>query len=182
MIFLPHLLASLFPEDDKVYEIIWDAMPVPVGGYRGGFPNGDGGLKDTNNPLPLLSALYVGKFNNPRDQEFRKDILLNKEAIKKFSALAARSLGDFRSDEGFEALVSVLLEEEHRKYGAPHLQVVEAMIKYEEKAAPYLLKMSSRVKRTEPFDATERDLQIALKERLVHFKEKYVDEAELPVR
>ncbi|MYF01893.1 MAG: hypothetical protein F4227_02630 [Gammaproteobacteria bacterium] len=176
-IHLPMLLSYLYPGDEAVYEIIWNAIPFPVGGYRGGFP--DGGWNDANNPLPLLSALFHGEFNNPKDQAFRIDILLNKKAIRRFSALAAKSLGDFRSVEGLEALASVL-QEDHRKYGTPHIQIVEAMIKYEEQAAPYLLKMSSRLKNAEPFNSIERDLQIALKERLVHFKEKYVEEAALP--
>ena len=163
---LPMIFAYLFPGDEKVYKIIWDVFPSD---YRGGFP--DGGYHDTNNPGQLLSALYTGKFDNPKDQQFRIDILMNKEATRSFSSLAARSLGDLRSDEGFEALATVL-QNDNMKHGTPHIPIVEAMIKYEEKAVPYISLMRERLAKSPGLDSVERELKITLKERLVHFEKK----------
>lgn len=148
---LPLMMAYLFPGDDKVYEIIWEVNPIPEGGYQGGFP--DGGHNDKNNPIPLLSALFVGKFNNKKDQDFRIDLLLNKETIFFVSSLAARSLGEFRSDEGLAALATVLTRG-GMKYGTPNITIVEAMLKYEEEAIQFISLMQNALDTAKPLNTT----------------------------
>ncbi|MYF01898.1 MAG: hypothetical protein F4227_02655 [Gammaproteobacteria bacterium] len=174
---LPLTLAYLYPQDEKVYEIIWDVFSSE---YRGGLPDGqrvtytedeiraEGG-SDTNNPLPLLSALFHGKFNNPKDREFRIEILSHIGSVRQFSSLAARSLGEFRSDEGFEALVTVL-EKDQLMFGTPKIQIVEAMLKYGEKAVPYIPLMRTSLESSKGFDAQERALKTKLEEQLGEFE------------
>ena len=174
---LPLTLAYLFPGDEKVYEIIWDVFSSE---YRGGPPDGmrvtysedeirAEGSSDTNNPLPLLSALFHGQFNHPKDQQFRIEILSNIGSIRHFSSLAARSLGDFRSDEGFEALVTVL-EKDQLIFGTPKLQIVEAMLKYGKKAAPYISLMRTSLESSKGLNVQDRALKNQLQEQIRKFE------------
>ncbi len=151
--------------------------------YRGGLPDGqrvtytedeiraEGG-SDTNNPLPLLSALFHGKFNNPKDREFRIEILSHIGSVRQFSSLAARSLGEFRSDEGFDALVTVL-EKDQLMFGTPKIPIVEAMLKYGEKAAPYIPLMRTSLESSKGFVAQERELKTKLEELLGEFEKEF---------
>ncbi len=177
---LPQMLAYMYQQDEKVYKIIWEAFPIPK-------PIRDGKITDETNPLPLLRALFDGGFNNEKDQQFRIDILLNRETSYPTAQFAAKSLGDFRFDEALEQLVT-RLEKSDYKYGTPKLEFIEAIMKYEAQAQPYipLLKKSlSNIPRVGSFDP---ELYATLKERLVHFEEKYgekrleVDEVEQPER
>ncbi|MXX94594.1 MAG: hypothetical protein F4039_02400 [Gammaproteobacteria bacterium] len=177
---LPQILAYMYPQDEKVYKIIWDAYPIPQ-------PIRGGKITDETNPLPLLRALFDGGFNHEKDQQFRIDILLNRETSYPTAQFAARSLGNFRSDEGLKALADRLTKSDY-KYGTPKLEFVEAITKYEAQAQPYipLLKKSLRnIPRVGSFDP---ELYATLKERLVHFEEKYgeksleADEPEQPTR
>ncbi|MXZ55115.1 MAG: hypothetical protein F4Z14_02980 [Gammaproteobacteria bacterium] len=172
---IPKLLAQLFPKKEEVYEIIWDTWGVQAQGYRGGLPDETG----QNNPYPLLAALFHGKFNNPQDQEFRIRILLNEGSNKLTLKLAARSLGDLQSENGFEALVDVL-QDDSRAKDAPHLEIVEAMLKYGEQAVPYVDLMRSRVSQTNFLNSTDRKLRTNLTEQLTSFEQKHVEEIEQP--
>ncbi len=177
---LPQMLAYMYPQDEKVYKIIWEAFPIPQ-------PIRDGKITDESNPLPLLRSLFDGGFNHEKDQQFRIDVLSNRETSYPTAQLAARSLGDFRSDEALEQLAT-RLEKSDYKYGTPKLEFIEAIMKYEAQAQPYtpLLKKSLRnIPRVGSFDP---EVFATLKERLVHFEEKYgekrleVDEVEQPER
>ncbi|MYK44158.1 MAG: hypothetical protein F4039_08745 [Gammaproteobacteria bacterium] len=120
---LPRTLAYLYPKNKKVYDIVWNA------------------LKDKkilsdheeDNPIPLLSALYVGEFNNPRDEAFRIQVLTNPETQNYDAALAAISLAKFQSEKGLAALVSTL-EKNDNLWGLPYLEIVEAVIAHGEEA------------------------------------------------
>lgn len=60
---LPFPLAYLFPGDQKVYDIIWEALP------------------QRKDPGALLIALFEGEFNEPRDQQFRIDVLKTEKTL-----------------------------------------------------------------------------------------------------
>lgn len=155
-------MAYMFPGDDKVYEIIWKDLPQI-------------------SPGSLLVGLFEGKFNNPKDEQLRIDILTNPETELYWSSIAARSLGDFRTVRSLDTLVQVL-ENDNMTYGAPKFVIVEAMMKHEADAAPYLDLMRTALEEGTPLSSVDRDLKTVLQERLVHFEEKYVEEAELPSR
>ena len=153
-------LAYLFPGDEKVYEIIWKHLPQI-------------------SPGSLLTGLFEGKFNNPKDIQHRINLLTNRETKQYWSRLAARSLGDFRSERGLETLVQVL-EKDDMEYGTPKFVIVDAMIKYDEDATPHIELMRETLENTRPIGTSDRDLMIALKECLSHFEEKYAEEVEQP--
>ena len=163
---LPLTLAYLYPQDSKVYEIIWEAYPIPRGGFRGHT------IRDDNNPLPLLSALFDGQFNHDKDQQFRIDLLLNREMSHSMLEFAATSLGLYHSEDGLNAMADRLAADNY-EYGTPKLQLIESILEYEEKSKQYipLLRMSLESAR-----ATSRSDEVkkaVLQERLVHFEEKY---------
>lgn len=153
-------MATLFPGDEKVYEIIWNDLPQ-VGS------------------LSLLTGLFEGKFNNPKDQQFRIELLTNEETDLYDSSLAARSLGDFPAEEGLETLATVL-EKKTLKWGTPQFVIVEAMMKYGAEAAGYIPQMRDTLEHGIPVGKNTKELALVLKERLVHFEEKYAEEVELP--
>ena len=171
---LPLSLAYLFPGDEKVYEIIYNAFPEPTGGFSGDFPDGTG--DDPNNPGPLLAALFEGKFNRPNDERIRTELFLDRGTIYHTSQLIARSLGEFRSDKGLEALAQVL-EEDNMKYGTPKIPIVEAMLKYEEQASQYVPLMKEKLESARPLNSLERGLKDTLKEHLVKFEREYAEKA-----
>lgn len=155
-------LAYLFPGNDKVYDIIWKVLP------------------QTNNPGSLLVGLFHGKFNHPKDQQYRIDLLLNPETELYDSRLAARSLGDFRSAEGLNTLAAVL-QEGKMKYGVPTVPIVEAMLKYGEDAVEYLPLMQKKLESiVVPYSKLDGEMIITLKERMVHFVKEH-GEPEQPV-
>lgn len=154
-------LAYLFPGDEKVYDIIWKELP------------------HTKNPGSLLMGLFDGKFDNPKDQRFRINLLLNRETELYNSRLAARSLGDFRSEEGLVTLATVL-QEEKMKYGTPTVPIVEAMLKYGEEAVEYVPLMREKLKSAVPFGKQDEEMIITLKERMIHFVKEH-GEPEQPI-
>ena len=170
---LPLILAYMYPKDDKVYEIIWDAYPVPPSDISGGI------IREDNNPIPLLSALFDGQFNNDKDQRFRISLLSNRETSYSVAQFAARSLGDFRSDEGLKTLADCL-DQNDFEYGTPTLEFVEAIMKYEAQASSYIPLLKERIKGVIPTTTGEIRLLATLQERLVHFEEKYAQEAPQP--
>ena len=155
-------MASIFPGDEKVYDIIWKDLPQ-------------------TGPGSLLIGLFEGKFNNPKDQQYRIDFLTDRETELYWSSLAARSLGDFRSEQGLETLATTL-EDKKMKWGTPQLVIVEAMMKYEADAAPYISLMRETLDSPIAGVGSQALLKATLKERLVHFEEKYAEEAEQPSR
>ena len=121
---LPRILAYLYPRDEKVYEMIWLALP----NLKILLPN-----VDEDNPIPLLSALYVGDFNNPKDEAFRIQVLTNPQSHYYDTALAAYSLAKFPSPKSLAALTATL-EKNKKAWGLPHLDLVEAIMAYGEQA------------------------------------------------
>ena len=121
-------MASLFPGDDKVYDILWKDL-THVG------------------PHSLLAGLWEGKFNNPKDQRYRIDLLTNPETDLYTTTIAVRSLGDLPAEKGLETLVP-LLEERTLKWGTQELVIVEAMMKYEVDAVPHIPLMRATLEKT----------------------------------
>ena len=152
-------MATLFPGDEKVYDIIWKDLPS-VG------------------TVSILTGLNEGKFNNPKDQQFRIDLLKNPETGQYVASLAARGLGDLPAEQGLETLVSALTGE-YLKWGVPELVIVEAMMKYKEEAVPHIPIMRETLERT-PGLGKYREIRATLKERLRHFEERYATEEALP--
>lgn len=163
---LPQILAYLYPQDFEVYEIIWDAFPEPPGGFSGGL------IEEDNNPLPLLSCLFEGQFNNEKDQKLRINLLSNRKISRSVAQLAARSLGEFRSNEGLEALADTLKTKGH-EYGTPNLELVESIMKYEEQATQYIPLLQENLTNVLAIGEFEKNLLATLKERLIHFEEKH---------
>ena len=123
---LPHIFAYLYPRDEKVYDMIWLALPnlkirLPTPNFK------------ADNPIPLLSALYVGDFNNPKDEAFRIQVLTNPQSGYYDTALAAYSLAKFPSPKSLTALTATL-EKNEKVRGLPHLDLVEAIMAYGEQA------------------------------------------------
>lgn len=120
---LPWAFAYLYPRNEKVYDIIWKTL------------EGEKALpdRDENNPIPLLAALHVGDFNNPKDEAFRIQVLTSRDTDMYTMGVAANSLAKFQSEKGLAALVDVL---EHRKskWGASTIEVVEAIMAHGEQA------------------------------------------------
>ena len=178
---LPLALAYLYPKDEKVYEIIWEVYQTPQDRIR------DGTITPESNPFPLLSALYDGQFNNEKDQQFRIDLLLDRETPYSVAQFAARSLGDLRSDEALESLANRLDKSDY-KYGTPKLEFIEAIMKYEVQAQPYIPLLKKSINNIMKVGSFDPELYATLKERLVHFEEKYgekrleVDEPVQPSR
>ena len=152
-------MAALFPGDEKVYDIIWKDLP-----QRG--------------THSLVRGLWNGKFNNPKDQQYRIELLSNPETDLYTTTLTVRSLGDLPAEKGLETLAP-LLETQTLKWGTPELVIVESMMKYEAEAVPYIPLMRETLEKSRGV-GRDRELRATLKERLVHFEEKYAEEAELP--
>ena len=134
---LPRTFAYLFPKDEKVYNIVWMALKD-----KKTLPD-----KDEDNPIPLLSALYVGEFNHPKDEEFRIQVLTDRTTHYYITALAINSLAKFQSEKSLAALVSTLEQDQH-KWGLPYLEIVEAIMSYGDEPttefAPLLKKAMSK--------------------------------------
>ncbi len=157
---LAHPMASLFPGDEKVYDIIWNLFPQ-------------------NGAHSTLSALFAGQFNKPKDQQLRIDFLTNPDTELYWSRLAARSLGDFRSQEGLETLVKTL-EEQNLTWSTPDFVIVEAIMKYEKDAVPHIPLIRKTLENSLSVGTDQDIFKAVLKERFVHFEKKY--EAELSLR
>ena len=121
---LPDILAYLYPRDEKVYDMIWLALRD----RKILIPN-----VKADNPIPLLRALYVGDFNNPKDEAFRIQVLTNPQSGYYDTALAAYSLAKFPSPKSLAALTATL-EKNEKVRGLPHLDLVEAIMAYGEQA------------------------------------------------
>ena len=147
-------MATLFPGDEKVHDIIWKDLP-------------------NVSKVSLLAGLYEGKFNYPKDQKFRIDLLTNPATNLYTTRLVAKSLGDFRADRGLEALVSVL-KERSMDWVALELEIVQAMMKYEEEAVPYISLMRERLEKNTGF-SEDVEVRDTLRERLAQFEETYAE-------
>ena len=166
---LPRTFAYLFPKDDKVYEIIWstlrDAKTLPD--------------NDEDDPMPLLSALYVGEFNHPKDEEFRIRVLTDQTNEYYDTALAINSLAKFQSEKSLAALVSTLEQDQH-KWGLPYLEIVEAIMSYGDEPttefAPMLKKAISKALRNKKVKA-----RVLLIEKELSKLDDKIENSELPV-
>ena len=120
---LQFTFAYLYPRNEKVYEMIWSTLEG-----KKTRPN-----RKRDNPIPLLVALHVGEFDNPKDQEFRIKILTGSETSIYTMGIAANSLAKYQSEEGLAALVDVL-ENQKSKNGFAPIEVVEAIMAHGEEA------------------------------------------------
>lgn len=144
---LPLVFATLFPGDQKVREIIWKALP------------------DDDDPRPLLSALYVGEFNQPEDQAFRIEVLTTPETQWYEARVAANSLGKFQSEAGFDALVTTL-RRDVTKRGLPYLEIVESILAHGDKAIPHLNLLAEKMAAVNPLNRDERKRANSLAEQI----------------
>ncbi len=165
---LPDVMAYLYPQDSNVYEIILSAYPIPEGGFRGGQ------IEDDNNPLPLLNALFDGQFNNLKDQQLRIELLSNRKIARAIARLAARSLGDFRSDAGLNTLIKVLEEDRH-EYGTPKLEIIDAILKYDVQLSGHLPTLQDSLESVVAKGKFERDLLTTLSGKLTKLKETFAE-------
>ena len=86
---IPATLATFFPRDPEIVEILWQAH-------------------NPNHPELLLSLLNVAQIETKEANEFRVQILFNQSVTAFATVLAIDSLGRFRSDDGLAALVNRL--------------------------------------------------------------------------
>ena len=148
-------MVFLFPGDEKVHNIVWQHM-------------------SQSNPDGVLSALYDGKFNTPKAQQHRIDILTSPKTSLYDATLAAKSLGEYRAEGGVEALAKVL-QEDILAFVPPKMTIVEAMLKYEEEAVPHFALMQKMLNSARTHGAEDRERKKRLQERLAQFEQKYVD-------
>ncbi|MCY3626397.1 MAG: hypothetical protein OXG88_02015 [Gammaproteobacteria bacterium] len=120
---LQHTFAYLYPKNAKVYDIIWNTLEG-----KKTLPD-----KEEENHIPLLAALYVGKFNNPKDEAYRIRVLTSRDTDMYTLGIAANSLAKFQSEKGLTALVEIL-ENRKSKWGAGTIEVVEAIMAHGEQA------------------------------------------------
>lgn len=153
-------LVYLFPGDEKVHEIVWKTIPHV-------------------NPDGLLSVLREGKFDSPISQKHRIDILTNPETKEISATLAAKSLGVFRSEDGLEALVTVLETGIHA-YVPTKMTIVDSMMKYEEEAAPYIAVMRQTLDSALTDDEEEIERKEDVQWQLKWFEEDYAEETDGP--
>ena len=150
-------LVLMFPGDEKVHEIVWSQMPQV-------------------NPNGLLRLLREGQFDSPNCQQYRIDILTNPDTSEMNATLAAESLGEFRSDEGLDALVRVLQDIDH-EYITKTMTVVTSIMKYEEDGVPHIALMRQTLDRVQTDNMTDRNRKQGLQDELDWFEEDYADEA-----
>ena len=92
-----------------------------------------------------------------------------------------------RSDEALDTLANRLDKSDY-KYGTPKLEFIEAIMKYEAQAQPYIPLLKNSINSIMKVGSFDPELYATLKERLVHFEEKYgekrleVDEPVQPSR
>lgn len=133
---IPNMLATLFPKDSEVHEIIWKAY-------------------NPKQDLQMLSRLDAGEFNTQKAIDFRIMVLLDGETADHNIAAAARSLGLFQSEKGLEALLTRARNKEDRTSAMAH--IIEAIVAYEEKAVPFADLIRSTA---QTYDlTTDRELQ-----------------------
>lgn len=149
-------LVYLFPGDEKVHEIVWKEMPQV-------------------NPDGLLRVLHEGKFDTPKSQQHRIDILTNPETKEVYATLAAaESLGEFRSEDGLEALVRVL-QIDSQGYAPTKMTIVDSIMKYEDDAVPHIALMRQIFDSIPNDDVEDRSRKETVHKRLVWFEEYYAD-------
>ncbi len=167
---LPFTLAYLNPKNAKVYDLIWSTLAD-----KKTLPD-----KKEDNPLPLLVALFAGEFNNPKDQEFRIQVLTGSNTGIHTMGLAAKSLAKFQSEEGLAALVDVL-ENQKSKFGFAPIEVIEAIMAHGDEAT---IKHRTLLEASLPkaFKQRRHNTSVLLIERMLSQLPDEVDEVEQPSR
>ena len=113
---IPGILASLFPKDSEVHDILWKVY-------------------DPSQNLQMLSRLEAGEFSTIKATDFRIDVLLSEETGHFEKAIAARGLGLFPSEKGFDALLTRLKNKEEPTTAIAH--IIEAIVAHGTKAVPF---------------------------------------------
>ena len=90
---IPVILATFFRQDPEIVEVLWQAH-------------------NPRHPELLLSLLNVARIETEEANEFRVQILFDQKVSTFATALAIKSLGRFRSDDGLAALVSRLRQDD----------------------------------------------------------------------
>lgn len=112
---VPSILAALYPQDEEVHEIIWDAY-------------------DPENPANILDWLNRGKFKTERATKLRVEALKIRDGLAPL--YAAVGLGLTKTNESLQALVDRLEEDPGSRALCAHL--VEAIAFHDEHAIPHL--------------------------------------------
>ena len=123
---IPGILASLFPKDSDVHDILWKTY-------------------DPRQIYQMLSRLEAGEFTTIKATDFRIEVLLNEEAEHFEIATAARGLGLFQSKKGLDALLTRLRNKEEPTTAIAH--IVEAIVAHGTKAVPFADLVRSTVER-----------------------------------
>ena len=126
-------------------------------------------------PDGLIRELREGKFDTPKGEQYRIDILTNPDSKEVYATLAAESLGVFRTDDGLDALVSVL-QKDIQEHVPTKMTIVASIMKYKEEGVPHIALMRQTLDSVSTDDAEDRKRKEALQERLVWFEEDYADE------
>ncbi len=113
--FIPSTLASLFPKDQEVHEILWD-------GY------------DPENPTTMLDWLNRGQFTTDKATKLRLELL---NAVDGLAPIyAAVGLGITESTDALTALVDRLERDPGNRVLAAHL--IDSIVAHGESAIPHL--------------------------------------------
>lgn len=113
--FVPSTLASLFPKDQEVHEILWD-------GY------------DPDNPTTMLDWLNRGQFTTEKATKLRLELL---NAVDGLSPIyAAIGLGFTESTAALSALVDRLEKDPGNRVLCAHL--IDSIVAHGESAIPHL--------------------------------------------
>ena len=113
--FIPPTLASLFPKDQEVHEILWD-------GY------------DPDNPITILDWLNRGQFTTEKATELRLELLNAADGLAPI--YAAVGLGVTESSDALTALVERLEADPGDRVLAAHL--IDSIVAHGEGAIPHL--------------------------------------------
>ncbi|MYD44919.1 MAG: hypothetical protein F4W92_00995 [Gammaproteobacteria bacterium] len=113
--FIPPTLASLFPKDQEVHELLWD-------GY------------DPDNPITLLDWLNRGQFTTEKATKLRLELL---NAVEGLSPIyAAIGLGFTESSDALTALVDRLEKDPGNRVLCAHL--IDSIVGHGASAVPHL--------------------------------------------
>lgn len=113
--FIPSTLASLFPKDQEVHEILWD-------GY------------DPENPTTILDWLNRGQFTTEKATKLRLELLNSVDGLAPI--YAAIGLGFTESADALSALVDRLEKDPGNRVLCAHL--IDSIVAHGESAIPHL--------------------------------------------
>lgn len=160
---LVYAMIEIFPGDEAVHAIVWKQIPQ-------------------SRPEILLELLWDGKFNFPKDERYRIEVLKNPDSSLSQARLAATSLGTFRSKNGLEALATTLEQEEMQSYVSPTMTIIDSMFKYETDAVPYIDLMRRVLESVETIGSQEHKQRESMLKRLAQFEQDHAGDQDEPIK